>query len=243
ESSAMHQNRNDNQGQFNPQYQSNFPKISTNFDRPSAKPPTGKTDQNIGNPNNFPKKDQMQEPVPYTVIQTYADRLRYNQSKIGVSIKLTEPEITTKQGLPAVLYVKDEVVNDLASACKFTLIVKFVYTMPRVELIRKNFILQTQLSGGVKIAHFNSRHVYIDLDNELDYNIIWTKQRMTIEGQAKILPCHCYNKEFITSLLSPIGRVLYLDSASINKTRGSQDRVKVQVDLTKDRPPHIWMGY
>ena len=57
------------------------------------------------------------------------------------------------------------------------------------------------------------------------------------------LPWHCYNKEFITSLISPIGRVHYLDSASINKTRGSQARVKVQIDPTKDRPPHIWMGY
>ena len=57
------------------------------------------------------------------------------------------------------------------------------------------------------------------------------------------LPWHCYNKEFIIRLLSPIGRVLYLDSASINKTRGSQARVKVQVDLTKERSSHIWMGY
>lgn len=134
----------------------------------------------------------------------------------------------------------------------------------------KNFILQTQLfgGGGVKIVHFNSRHVYIDLDNELDYNMVWTKQRMTIVGQVMriqawtpsfkpdeetpLVPIwvslpklawHCYNKEFITSLLSPIGGVLYLDSTSINKTRGSQARVKVQVDLTKERPPHIWMGY
>ncbi|XP_069150536.1 uncharacterized protein [Solanum lycopersicum] len=98
--------------------------------------------------------------------------------------------------------------------------------------------------------------------------MVWTKQRMTIAGQIMRiqawtpsfkpdeetplvpiwislpeLPWHCYNKEFITSLLSPIGRVLYLDSASINKTRGSQARVKVQVDLTRDRPSHIWMGY
>ena len=124
------------------------------------------------------------------------------------------------------------------------------------------------MSGGVKIAHFNSRNVYIDLDNELDYNMVWTKQRMTIAGQVMRiqawtptfkpeeetplvpiwislpeLPWNFYNKEFITTLLSPIGRVLYLDSASINKTRGSQARVKVQVDLTKERPPHIWMGY
>ena len=55
--------------------------------------------------------------------------------------KLTDPEITTKQELPAVLYVKDEVVKDLASTCKFTLIGKFIYTMSRVELIRNNIIL------------------------------------------------------------------------------------------------------
>lgn len=92
------------------------------------------------------------------------------------------PEITTKQGLPAVLYVKKEVMKDLAATCKYTLIGKFSNTMPKVELIRNNFILQTQLFGGVKIAHFNSRHVYIDLDNEMDYNMVWTKQRMSIAG-------------------------------------------------------------
>ncbi|TMW88919.1 hypothetical protein EJD97_017903 [Solanum chilense] len=235
----------------NQNYQSDFPKISSNFDRPINRNVADKNDPPSGNTDNLTKKDQPLEP-----------------SKKGVTIKLTDPEITTKQGLPAVLYVKDEVVKDLASTCKYTLIGKFIYTMPRVELIRKNFILQTQLSGGVKIAHFNSRNVYIDLDNELDYNMVWTKQRMTIAGQVMRiqawsptfkpdeetplvpiwislpeLPWHCYNKEFITSLLSPIGRVLYLDSASINKTKGSQARVKVQVDLTKDRPPHIWMGY
>ncbi|TMX01944.1 hypothetical protein EJD97_023053 [Solanum chilense] len=229
--------------------------------------PINRIDQ-IPGKTSFSKHDHVPEPAPYTVIQTYADRLRFNQAKKGISIKLTDPQITTKQGLPVVLYVKDEVIKNLAVACKYTLIGKFVYTMPRVDLIRKNFILQTQLSGGVKIAHFNSRHVYIDLDNELDYNMVWTKQRMTIAGQVMRihawtpsfkpdeetplvpiwvslpeLPWHYYNKEFITSLLSPIGRVLYLDSASINKTRGNQARVKVQVDLTKERPPHIWMGY
>lgn len=132
----------------NQNYQHNFPKISSNFDRNVNRNLVDKRDYPVGNTDSLPKKDQIQEPAPYTVIQTYADRLRYNQSKKGVSIKLTEPEITTKQGLPAVLYVKDEVVKDLASTCRFTLIGKFIYTMPRVELIRKNFILQTQLAGG-----------------------------------------------------------------------------------------------
>ncbi|KAH0712326.1 hypothetical protein KY289_008285 [Solanum tuberosum] len=208
------------------------------------------------------------EPAPYTVVQTYDDRLQNNQAKSDVNIKLTAPEITTKQGLHAVLYVKEEIIHDLAAVCKYTLIGKFSTTMPKVDPIRNNFILQTQLSGGVKIAHFNSRHVYIDLDIELDYNMDWTKQRMTISSKVMRiqvwtpsfkpaeetsivpiwfslpeLPWHCYNKEFVTGLLSPIGNVIYLDSASIKKTRGSQARVKVQVDLTLKRPSYIWMGY
>lgn len=76
---------------------------------------------------------------------------------------------------------------------KITLIGKFVNITPRVELIRKNFILQTQLPGGVKIAHFNSRPVYIDLDNELDYNMVWTKQRMTIVGQVMRIQAWTHN--------------------------------------------------
>ncbi|TMW80897.1 hypothetical protein EJD97_013913, partial [Solanum chilense] len=128
-------------------YQMNFPKISTNFDRNTKKNVVDRNDPTLANTDKTAKKDQAQEPAPYTVIQTYADRLRFNQSQKGVS--LTEPEITTKQGLPAVLFVKDEVVKELASTYKYTLIGKFIYTMPRVELIRKNFILQTQLSGGV----------------------------------------------------------------------------------------------
>ncbi|KAH0652738.1 hypothetical protein KY289_030416 [Solanum tuberosum] len=132
-------------------------------------------DRPTGNIPNLLKTDPLAAPAPYTVVQTYADRLRYNQAKCDVSITLTTPEITTKQGLPAVLYVKEEVMKDLAATYKYTLI----------------------------------GHPYIDLDNELNYNMVWTKQRMSITGQ----------------------------------TRGSQARVKVQVDLTLKRSPYIWMGY
>ncbi|KAG5606179.1 hypothetical protein H5410_027671 [Solanum commersonii] len=42
---------------------------------------------------------------------------------------------------------------------------------------------ETQLTGDVKIAHFNARHIYIDLDNEDDHISVWNKQKMYIEGQ------------------------------------------------------------
>lgn len=98
--------------------------------------------------------------------------------------------------------------------------------------------------------------------------MVWTKQRMSIEGQLMRiqawtpafkpaeetpivpvwvslleLPWHCYNMDYVTGILSLIGKVLYLESASIQKTEGSQARVKIQLDLTKKRPPHVWMGY
>jgi len=53
---------------------------------------------------------------------------------------------------------------------------------------------------------------------------------------------HYFKKEFITPLLESVGKVLYLDTASIKRTRASMAKVKVQVDLTKARPRHIWIG-
>lgn len=67
--------------------------------------------------------------------------------------------------------------------CKYTLVGKFTNTLPRIEFVRKRFTLQTQLTGSVKITHFNSRYVYIDLDNEFDYQTVWTKLKMNIEGK------------------------------------------------------------
>uniref|UniRef100_M1DDB9 Glycosyltransferase PglE n=2 Tax=Solanum tuberosum TaxID=4113 RepID=M1DDB9_SOLTU len=56
------------------------------------------------------------------------------------------------------------------------------------------------------------------------------------------LPWHCFKKEFITPLLESVSKVLYLDTTSIKRTRASMAKVKVQVDLTKTRPRHVWIG-
>ncbi|KAK4706803.1 hypothetical protein R3W88_033635 [Solanum pinnatisectum] len=215
-----------------------------------------------------PKSWNKIEHAPYHVVQTYASRLRQSHAQNAERIELKPPRHTTKQGLPAVIYDMEDFMTTLAADCRFTLIGKFSNTMPKVELIRKSFIMQIQLNwgGGVNIAHYNARHVFIDLDNELNYNTVWKQQRMTIEGKLMRLqawtpnfrpeeetpivpiwvllpglPWHCFKKEFITPLLASIGKVLYLDTASIKKTRASMAKVKVQVDLTKARPRHVWI--
>lgn len=57
------------------------------------------------------------------------------------------------------------------------------------------------------------------------------------------LPWNLYYMEILTPLLSHVGKALFLDLASFQKTRGSVAKVKVQLDLTKDRPQHVWLGY
>lgn len=57
------------------------------------------------------------------------------------------------------------------------------------------------------------------------------------------LPWHCYNKKCVTALLAPLGKVLYLDATSVQKTRGSLAKVRLQLDLTKDRPPQVWTSF
>ncbi|KAH0672769.1 hypothetical protein KY290_025000 [Solanum tuberosum] len=158
--------------------QNEFPQISNNFTKynPQAQqskqiqqdqvPPKEPNNHNV---HQHPKKDVIQEPDPYTVVQSFAARLRFNKDKNTTPVTFETPKVITKQGKPDVIFSEDDFMTNWATDCRFTLIGKFSNTMPNVELLRKNFITQTQLSGRVKIAQYNCRHVYIDLDNELDY--------------------------------------------------------------------------
>ncbi|OIT37878.1 hypothetical protein A4A49_09983 [Nicotiana attenuata] len=57
----------------------------------------------------------------------------------------------------------------------------FSNTMLRMEVSRRSFITHTKLKGGVKIAHFNSKTMYIDLNNEYDHATVWNKRYMYIQ--------------------------------------------------------------
>ncbi|KAK4730433.1 hypothetical protein R3W88_023421 [Solanum pinnatisectum] len=250
-------------------------KISSNFD--TYKPNLHNANQNNLNQNNnkpsphssFPKNNQqIPDPSPPTVTQSLATRLRASQNTNVIPLNIAPPIITTRQGYPSITFHEEDFMLKMPGRCKYTLVGKFINAMPKMEMIRKSFIAQTQLTGGVKIAHFNSRHIYIDLDNEADHIAVWTKQKMYIAGQLMKLqvwtptfkpaedtpivpiwvtlpelPWHCYYMDILTPLLSPIGKALYLDSATMQKTRGSVAKVRVQIDITKDRPQHVWLGF
>ncbi|KAH0664056.1 hypothetical protein KY284_028987 [Solanum tuberosum] len=113
-------------------------------------------------------------------------------------------------------------------------------------------------TSRTNVVHANKSHLNSGIEHRRNENdqLTWvakeqgksndpTKQNSgnTVKISLPELPWRCYNKEFVSGLLSPIGKALYLDSASIKKTRGSQATVKVQVDITQKIPPYIWMGY
>ena len=56
------------------------------------------------------------------------------------------------------------------------------------------------------------------------------------------LPWHCFKKPKLVPLLENIGNVLYLDTTSITRTREGVANEKIQIDLTKPRPRHVWIG-
>ena len=94
-------------------------------------------------------------PPPYTVVQTLASRLRKIHEKQETPITLVPSIQITIQGRLAVIFDMNDYVNFLTYDCKYTLVGKFTSVMPKMELIRKCFISQTQLSVGVNIAHYN----------------------------------------------------------------------------------------
>ncbi|WMV50084.1 hypothetical protein MTR67_043469 [Solanum verrucosum] len=251
-------------------------KVSSNFDihrtthqrnnQNSPKQTQNKTP--VNNPSTRNVTHQIPDPAPPTVTQSLATRLRANQIKNDTPLDITSPIITTRQGYPSITFHEEDFMLKMQGRCKYTLVGKYSNAMPKMEVIRRSFIAQTQLTGGVKIVHFNSRHIYIDLDNEADHIAVWTKQKMFIAGhlmklqvwtptfkpaeETPILPIwitlpelpwHCYYMDILTPLLSPIGKALYLYSATMQKTRGSVAKVRVQIDITKERPQHVWLGF
>lgn len=64
-----------------------------------------------------------------------------------------------------------------------------------MELIRKTFNSQFHLTGSVKIAYFDPKHVYLDFANDVDYNHVFAEEFIDIgETPMKILKWTLYFK-------------------------------------------------
>ncbi|KAG5585827.1 hypothetical protein H5410_046261 [Solanum commersonii] len=181
------------------------------------------------NQSSFPNFT-ITHPPPPTTVPSWGNKFRARNSKNEPKIDLIPSSRSTKQGLQAVMYDRNEYMVNMVDSCKYTLIGKFYGPIPKMEAIRKKFVTQVELSGSVRITHFNTRHIYIDLENELDRANALDSKRLYIEGKfmrihvwtpifsqnlkALIvpvwvllpkLPWHYYYKEFVTHLLADVG--------------------------------------
>ncbi|PKU71541.1 hypothetical protein MA16_Dca004383 [Dendrobium catenatum] len=172
---------------------------------------------------------------------------------------------TVFNGVPAILLTDDEVLK-LASPFHFTLVGKFGLNRPNLDSIR-NFFTNLKLSGFFFIGLLDSRHVAIQLSNNLDYSIIFARRSyfifncqmrilkwtpfFDIKEESPIVPIwisfpnlrlHFFNQKVLHALGSIFGRPLQTDKATASRTRPSVARILVEVDITKKHSKEIWVG-
>lgn len=120
-------------------------KVSYNFiiplliDRTHLPPPEQETISNIPPKHQFtwPKIPNILDPPLPKLAQSLATKLCAQKAMKFETIPIEPPKITTKQGLPAVIFKPKDYKIKLAHRCKYTLIGKFANIMPRMEVIRK----------------------------------------------------------------------------------------------------------
>ncbi|KAI0519460.1 hypothetical protein KFK09_006908 [Dendrobium nobile] len=114
---------------------------------------------------------------------------------------------STFNRVPAVLILDDDVLK-LASPFRFTLVGKFIVRRPNLDAIR-SFFGNLKLSGFYSVGLLDSKHVAIQLSNDLDYSRV------------------------LHALGSIFGRPLQTDQATASRTGPSVARVLVEMDITK----------
>ncbi|PKU86257.1 hypothetical protein MA16_Dca002088 [Dendrobium catenatum] len=172
---------------------------------------------------------------------------------------------STLNGVPAVL-ISDEDVLKLASPFQFTLVGKFALRRPNLDSIR-SFFANLKLSGFYSVGLLDSRHVVIQLSNDLDYSRVFARRSYFISNcqmrvlkwtpffdvheESPIVPIwisfpnlrlHFFNPQVLHALGSVFGRPLQTDQATASRTRPSVARVLVEVDISKKHPKEVWVG-
>ncbi|KAL0919118.1 hypothetical protein M5K25_011193 [Dendrobium thyrsiflorum] len=172
---------------------------------------------------------------------------------------------STVNGVPAVL-LSDDAILKLASPFQFTLVGKFSLRRPNLDAIRL-FFNNLKLSGFFSIGLLDSRHVAIQLSNDLDYSRVFARRAyyinscqmrllkwtpfFDIKEESPIVPIwisfpnlrlHFFNSAVLHALGSIFGRPLQTDQATAARTRPSVARVLVEVDITKKHAKEVWLG-
>ncbi|XP_071926658.1 uncharacterized protein [Coffea arabica] len=172
---------------------------------------------------------------------------------------------TVYKGEAAVIFSRTDA-EKLAAPFRWTLVGKFSHGRPSLEDIRKFFAL-LNLKDHISIGLMDYRHVLIKCSAEVDFNRIWTRgiwqldkfpmrvfrwtREFHVLRESSLVPVwvelpnlliHYFDKHYLFSILSPVGRPLFLDSAMAAGTHPSVARVCVEIDVAKPVMPRIWVA-
>lgn len=67
--------------------------------------------------------------------------------------------------------------------CGLTIVGRFLKPRPQIDQIRSKFKELISIKGTVKIRVFDNYIVFLDFTNEDDFNMVWYKCIIEIEGQ------------------------------------------------------------
>ncbi|KAG5596571.1 hypothetical protein H5410_037803 [Solanum commersonii] len=202
--------------------------------------------------------------------QTFASLFR---STSGEIIPLPLKSILYLHGKPRIMWEQAEVEQMIVNEnFQYEVVGKFYYGWPDIQELRKIIPKQYGLKRECNIGLLTNRYVLIRATLLEDYvNLLskpvfyltqqnWSYPMRTLKWDPLFnpeeetstaitwisfpsLPPNFFGKETISSLAAAVGKPLHVDMATKNQTRPSCARVKVEVDLLKEFPKRINIGF
>ncbi|OIT34715.1 hypothetical protein A4A49_14012 [Nicotiana attenuata] len=90
---------------------------------------------------------------------------------------------TTHNGMLVVLFKASDYYGIMAEECKLTIVGRFLKPRSQIDRIRSKFKELVSIKGSTKIGVFDNYNVFLDFTNEEDFNTVWFKRVIEIEGQ------------------------------------------------------------
>ncbi|KAL0407597.1 UNVERIFIED_CONTAM: putative ribonuclease H protein [Sesamum radiatum] len=159
-------------------------------------------------------------------------------------------------GRPTLSFTDTET-EELAAPYRFSLVGKFSHGAPSYSQMHQ-LIARLGIQGAFTVSMINSKHTLISLTSESDYSRLWLRRIWFLQGfpmrvfkwtptftptqESSIvpiwvsfpeLPAHLFCKDALFSVASMIGSPLQVDTLTLNKSKLSQARVCVEIDLLK----------
>ena len=173
---------------------------------------------------------------------------------------------STHRGELAIFFTEEEI-NIMATPFKLSLVGKFSFSHPPIDIIRK-FFVTLGLKGNVDISLLDPRHILIQLHLEEDYPRIWLRQSWFIDGRAMrifkwsttfhsseespivsvwvslpFLPVHYIRcKDALYSIAATIGKPLWIDHATASVSRPTVARVLIEYGIFRPLLKRLWIG-